>query len=237
MVNVSVIIPTLNEEGYIEKTLSSLEKQLEKGDEIILVDSYSKDNTVKTAKRFGARVVYIGRCGIGPAKTFGAKHAKNKIIAMLDADGVPAPDWLSRIKRQFEDETVNMITGIDPFESPNLSRKLLYGVFTRIFFELGRFSYKTKRIAFMSVNNCAIRKDVFLKYGGLRNVVCEDLDFGHRAKGLEGVIYDDKLIVTLSDRRFKKEGVIRVILTWFKADIAILRSKKIAAATDYAVTR
>lgn len=51
------VIPTYNEEAHIEKLLSLLRPQLAKGDEIVVVDSYSKDGTARIAKKHGCRVV------------------------------------------------------------------------------------------------------------------------------------------------------------------------------------
>jgi glycosyltransferase involved in cell wall biosynthesis len=237
MVKVSVIIPTLNEEGYIEKTLIALKPQLEKGDELIVIDGYSKDNTVRIAKKFGAKVYYMPREGIGPAKTLGAKKAKNTVIAMLDADGVPAPNWLKQIKTHFRTEHTNAVAGLGLYYGETKKRSAMYNIFSKLTFDVGKLNYKMNRIPWMPVNNCAIKKDFFLRFGGLHNVVCEDLDFAMRAKGIRNVVYDKKLNVTLSDRRFVKEGFFRTVWVWTKSDIAILRNKNKVLATDYNATR
>jgi len=237
MVNISVIIPTLNEEGYIEKTLSALKPQLKKGDEIIVVDSYSTDNTVKTARKFGAKVIFIPRCGIGPAKTFGAKKAKNEIIAMLDADGQPMPRWVNQIKSIFENSKIDAVDGLNYYEAPSLARRYVYNIVERIVFEIGRLNYRINHVFWMSINNCAIKKDIFLKQDGLRNVVCEDFDFANRTKGLIKGLYDPKLNVILSDRRFKKHGFLKTYLGWAKSDLSILMKKNNTAATDYEIVR
>jgi len=236
MVSVSVIIPTLNEEKYLEKTLSALKPQLEKGDEIIVVDSYSNDHTVRIAKKFGAKIVYIQRCGIGPAKTFGAKKAKNDIIAMLDADGVPFPDWLSKIKKHFESNNISAVAGFGLYEGSTNSRNFLYNFFSRMTFKIGRLNYLIEKSPWMPVNNCAIRKKPFFRYGGLRKVVCEDFDFAQRAKGLK-VIYDWSINVALSDRRFEKEGFKKTIFLWMRSNFAILTNKNKISATRYNVVR
>ena len=55
--SISIIIPTLNEEKYIERCLKSLKNQSFRNFEIIVSDSYSTDDTVKIAKKYGAKVV------------------------------------------------------------------------------------------------------------------------------------------------------------------------------------
>lgn len=49
-----VIIPTLNEEMGIAKTI----KNIPKGYDIFVIDSYSDDDTVKIAKKLGAKIIY-----------------------------------------------------------------------------------------------------------------------------------------------------------------------------------
>jgi glycosyltransferase involved in cell wall biosynthesis len=160
--NISVIIPTLNEETCIDEILSSLKPQLDKGDELIIVDSYSTDRTVEIAKSYGAKIYFIKRCGIGPAKTFGAKHAKNEIIAMLDADGVPFQDWVKRIKHHFENEKTNAVSGYGFYYGPTKSRNFLYNSFGWITFQIGHLSHKLKMMSWIPPNDCASVKASFL---------------------------------------------------------------------------
>lgn len=88
-IEVSVVIPTLNEEitiGYcVEKAFSALKRLGLKG-EVIVSDSYSQDRTVEIALSKGARVVYQPLRGYGNAYHKGIKEAKGKIIVIGDAD-------------------------------------------------------------------------------------------------------------------------------------------------------
>lgn len=88
-IEVSVVIPTLNEEitiGYcVEKAIKTLERLGIKG-EVIISDSYSKDRTVEIALSKGARVVYQPLKGYGNAYHKGINEAKGKIIIIGDAD-------------------------------------------------------------------------------------------------------------------------------------------------------
>lgn len=100
-VPISVVIPTLNEENYIEPLLGSLRPQLKRGDETIIVDSYSSDGTVKIARKYTGKIFFMLGLSIGPAKNFGARHAKNKIVASLDADTLVLMYWLARVELGF----------------------------------------------------------------------------------------------------------------------------------------
>ena len=99
---ISVIIPALNEEDGIEKTISSIPKkklsELGYGLEIIVVDGNSSDLTTQIATQMGARVVHEKRKGYGRAYKTGFSEAKGDILVTLDADATyPAeliPDYL-----------------------------------------------------------------------------------------------------------------------------------------------
>ncbi|MCD6398736.1 MAG: glycosyltransferase family 2 protein [Candidatus Aenigmarchaeota archaeon] len=81
---VSIIIPTLNEERNLPIVLRDL-KKLDFIDEIIIVDGYSKDNTVKIAKKFGCKIIYDNK-GKGSALKVGMNAAKGDIVVDMDAD-------------------------------------------------------------------------------------------------------------------------------------------------------
>jgi glycosyltransferase involved in cell wall biosynthesis len=88
---ISIVIPALNEEGIVGKTVRTvpLDKLHENGleTEIIVVDNASTDNTAKEAKEAGARVVLGSKRGYGNAYLKGFSEATGDIVVMGDADG------------------------------------------------------------------------------------------------------------------------------------------------------
>lgn len=88
---VSVVIPALNEEGIVGKTVEMvpLKKLHEAGleTEIIVVDNASEDNTAKEATEAGATVIREEKRGYGNAYIRGFNEASGDIIVMGDADG------------------------------------------------------------------------------------------------------------------------------------------------------
>jgi len=81
-VKISIVIPTLNEEKNLAMVLKDIPKSV---DEIIVVDGHSTDNTVKVAKKFGAKVIFDD-VGKGSALRKGMKTAKGDIVITMDAD-------------------------------------------------------------------------------------------------------------------------------------------------------
>ncbi|MCL5427900.1 MAG: glycosyltransferase family 2 protein [Candidatus Marsarchaeota archaeon] len=84
--HISVIIPTLNEEGNIRRVIKRVDGALD-GDsyEILVVDGYSDDRTAQIALSLGARVIY-DRKGKGSALIKGFRSARGDILVSIDAD-------------------------------------------------------------------------------------------------------------------------------------------------------
>jgi dolichyl-phosphate beta-glucosyltransferase len=87
----SIVIPALNEELRIVKTLQALREIFDDA-EIIVVDDGSADGTSKVASALGARVIRHERNrGKGAAVRTGFAQAMGDVIGFLDADGSTDP--------------------------------------------------------------------------------------------------------------------------------------------------
>ncbi len=88
MVEVSVVIPTLNEEKSIGICIEKVKKVFEKYniDGEIIVSDNSTDKTPEIARSLGAKVVTPDKRGYGYAYLYAFKHAKGKYIVIGDAD-------------------------------------------------------------------------------------------------------------------------------------------------------
>ena len=90
---VSVIIPTHNEAGAIERVLADLPSDV--ATEVIVVDSNSTDGTPEIAARMGALVVHEPRRGYGRACLTGLATANSAdVIVFLDGDYSDRPSEL-----------------------------------------------------------------------------------------------------------------------------------------------
>src|SRR3989338_1163009 len=81
---VSIIIPTLNEEEYLPKLLESIRQQRFKDLEIIVADAGSTDKTKEIAERYGCKIVPGGLPARG--RNEGARVAGGELLVFLDAD-------------------------------------------------------------------------------------------------------------------------------------------------------
>ena len=90
MIDVSFVIPCLNEEesiGAVLNEILSSEGLKQFNFEIVLADNGSTDRSVEIAEEMGIRVVHIQQKGYGAAIRGGIEAAKGKVIVMADADG------------------------------------------------------------------------------------------------------------------------------------------------------
>lgn len=85
--SISIIIPVLNEEGFIGKVIQHLKQTSSTSniEEIICVDGGSSDKTKEVVKANGATILQSKR-GRARQMNFGAKHARGEILYFLHAD-------------------------------------------------------------------------------------------------------------------------------------------------------
>ncbi len=217
---ITFIIPTLNEEKYLGKLLEKLAPQLEKGDEILIVDGFSQDKTVEIAKKNGARVISFEKTGIGPAKTKGAQVAKGDVIVFADADATPSLDYAKRIREHLSDPEILAVGGLDLYEADSEFFILVYNTYSGMVFYGSKAMHWISGRYWIPSNNSAFRKEIFLNAGGYGPLICEETDLMKRLAPSRKIIYDSKMIMTLSDRRFKREGFIKTIALWGWSNIA-----------------
>ena len=82
MTKITAIIPTLNEEVHIEAAIKSVSF----ADEIIVIDSYSTDNTVNLAEKHNVKIIKREFDDFSSQKNFAISQAKHPWIYILDAD-------------------------------------------------------------------------------------------------------------------------------------------------------
>jgi rSAM/selenodomain-associated transferase 2 len=95
---ISIIIPTLNEEGQIGKLITFLQcdsSSLIK--EIIVVDAHSSDRTIEVAAKLGATVLKCKRRCRSKQLNLGAKQARGEILYFLHADTYPPTGFAEKI--------------------------------------------------------------------------------------------------------------------------------------------
>ena len=82
---VSVFVIAVDEGDRIARTIESVRDW---ADEVIVIDSGSKDDTVQVSTSAGARVIYNAWPGYGEQKRFGEDQCRNDWLLNIDADEV-----------------------------------------------------------------------------------------------------------------------------------------------------
>lgn len=202
----SIIIPTLNEESFLEKNLASLKPNLTSVFEIIVADGGSKDKTVEVARRFTDRIC-ISDKGRGHQMNAGAMISTGEWFLFLHADSVIS---YSGMLRMLEIMDLELLT-------PNSESRIAGGAF-RLTIDSKKISYKVissfanmrSRILNIAYGDQGIfvRRDIFYTIGGYSDIpIMEDVDFVKRLKENGKFIILNESVVT-SSRRWDREGIL-----------------------------
>lgn len=101
---VSVIVPFLNAERFLEEAIESVRRQTYPEWELLLVDDGSDDGSTAVAQRYAGlqpeRIRYLqheghGNRGVCASRNLGIRRTRGHLIALLDADDVWLPEKLS----------------------------------------------------------------------------------------------------------------------------------------------
>jgi len=206
---ISVIIPTLQEQNYIEATLSRLLK-VKPSVEVIVVDGGSQDKTVEVAQRFTDKVYQISKRGIAAGRNYGARNASGDLLVFLDTDVTFPATFPEKLQQTFKDSTVVGATcNVMPLQ---------YHSGTTAFFKLYNLTIRAtaKFKPHARGEFFAIRKTAFQKAKGFDETMpcLEDHDLANRLSKLGKFIFISDLTVYESLRRFKKLSFRKVVGTW-----------------------
>lgn len=181
---VSVVIPHYNDLLGLEICLAMLAAQTYPAalTEIIIADNNSRcgiDAVVETAKG-RARIVPAPIQGAGPARNAGAEAATGDILAFIDSDCLPEVDWIAKGVAALQD--TDFIGGRVITTARDPARPNAVEAFELVFnFDFKRY---IEKLGFTGTGNMFVRRDVFLKVGGFRTGVAEDMEWSFRARGL-----------------------------------------------------
>ena len=96
MHKLSVYMITFNEENRLEKTLQAASRV---ADEIIIIDSGSRDKTGEIARRYGAKFYYHDWHSYAAQKNYAQSKCANEWLLSLDADEVLSEGLIREINQ------------------------------------------------------------------------------------------------------------------------------------------
>ena len=103
MVEVSIIIPVLNEANEIGRTLRQLSILDPPAREIIVVDGGSTDDTVAISRHHGVRTVMAQQRGRAAQMNYGAEQATGEVLCFLHGDTRVPDDLVTVIDKTLSD--------------------------------------------------------------------------------------------------------------------------------------
>jgi len=125
---VSVVIPVKDGERFLDELLSALAR--EGPDEVLVIDSASRDASREIARAHGAEILEIDprEFSHGRTRNLGAEHTGGELICFLTQDATPCPGWLTAYREAFAlGERVGAAYGphlARPETSPMIAREL-----------------------------------------------------------------------------------------------------------------
>ncbi|HWA05690.1 MAG TPA: glycosyltransferase [Ignavibacteria bacterium] len=226
---ISVIIPTLNEEKLIVKTLEQFTPLLKEkfNMEIIISDGGSTDGTLSLLTPLVDKIVKAvpgEKQNIPQGRNAGAKAASGEFLYFLNADTIVQDTELffNRTLAAFADKKNYALTcrfHVFP-DDVRLSDKMFHGFYNNYVRMLNAIGMGMGR------GECQmVRSDIFRKVNGYNELLAagEDYDLYRRIKkmGNGKIRFLNELLVYESPRRYRKFGYIKVFGDWTKNSFSV----------------
>lgn len=178
MPNYAVIIPHYNDVVRLERCLSALAPQLDGDVEVVVADNNSTVDLDPIKAQFPSiRFITQTEKGAGPARNLGVSVTTAPWIFFIDADCVPAGDWIEVGKRIAKAK--HIIGGPVPVFHETPAPQSGAEAFETVFaFKMQAY---LERDAFLGAGNLILPRTVFDDMDGFRAAVAEDKEWSQRA--------------------------------------------------------
>jgi glycosyltransferase involved in cell wall biosynthesis len=108
----TVVICTRNRAEQLERCLAGVFSLAYPRFDVLVVDNAPSDERSRAvAWRWGTRYLLEPVVGLSRARNVGARSCQTEIVAFLDDDAIPDPEWLSRLVNEFEEPRAMVVTG------------------------------------------------------------------------------------------------------------------------------
>lgn len=187
----TLVVCTRNRADQLETTLEAIGRIAGPQDwELVVVENACSDHTAEVVGRFRrsapvpVRHVVEPRPGLNRARNTGCAAAEGEIVALIDDDCYPRPDYVDAVTSVFRDHEVDFIGGRVLLHDPSDAHFTVREGDTPTLLPPGQFP----KAGFIIGSNMAFRKDLFREIGGFDELlglgtpfVCGDIEFCARA--------------------------------------------------------
>lgn len=232
MPKISLVVPVLQEEKLLEKTLSAYSPDLRKkySVELIVSDGGSKDKTVTIAEKFADKIVKHEcerRQTIAEGRNKGADVAKGDILVFINGDTVPEnPDEFFKFIHDWNNGSIKYK------HSSALACKVSVAPDEKILKDTIFYSIHNCYVRFLNFiglgmgrGECQIIKtEQFRSVGGYNPLIIagEDFDLYRRLAKISKVSFVSEIKVFESPRRFRKYGYMRIVFSWIINSLSVM---------------
>lgn len=111
---ISIVINTLNRLFSLPNTLEAITKLRYHNFEVIVVNGPSTDGTGSYLEQFWSNKIKIAQCpvaNLAVSRNIGIAHCAGDVVAFIDDDGLPEPDWLDQLVVGYQNPSVAGVGG------------------------------------------------------------------------------------------------------------------------------
>lgn len=227
---VTFLVPAYNEEDYIEDTIEgllALDYPAEKLD-IIAINDGSTDGTLEKLQRYADRITIIDKENTGKANSLNRalERVETEVVACMDADSVPEPDFLQRMVGWFG--TGEAVEGVTPAMKVRNARnwvqkiqwtEYIFQIFLRKVFAV----FDTQYV--LPGPGSLYRTETLREMGGWNEeTLTEDMEIAFRIVANGGIIENstNAYVETVAPDTLK--GLFRQRIRWYRGYIENMRS-------------
>ncbi|MDA8514728.1 glycosyltransferase [Citrobacter sp. Igbk 14] len=175
MKKVSVIINTYNRADLLLRTLESFKYIDYPLFEIIVINGPSTDHTEEVLDKF-RELIKIGHCAeanLSKSRNIGISYSSGDIVAFIDDDAIPEPEWLTQIVEAFDSCEVGAVGG-KVFDHTGYKYQYQYANADRLGHGKWQMEEPSPNYCFprayefpyLQGTNTAFRRDVLVEIGG-----------------------------------------------------------------------
>ena len=179
---IAVVIPHLDQPEALRRCLSALAWGARPPDEVVVADNGSRRPPPADlwGALPGARLLRVPEPGPGPARNAGVAATRAPILAFVDADCVPAHDWLATVAAAFAEGTDDVLGGDVRIGPGAPAPGDVVAAYESLYaYRMDRY---VAREGFCGAGNLAVRRRVWARVGPFAGIgVAEDRDWGRRA--------------------------------------------------------
>jgi len=222
----SIIIPTLNEEKYLPSLLNSILAQNYNGKmQIIVVDGSSKDRTIQIANEYKLKfsdllIIVSQKRGVSYQRNRGAEKAKYKYLFFIDADMILPHGFINRFLKEINEKECSIDIANIWLAERDLLQRFVFSILNPLIITIVALDKITPGLLMVT------KKETHLKITGFREdlKIGEDTDYGWRSIQAGAKFHFHFLTYALhSARRIQKVGMLRFYYEYLRGYLLVKR--------------